>query len=196
MEQMQAAIPKSKPVYDHVMIDLETLSTYPDAVILSIGAVKFNMSGEISDKCFYAVCSIDSQPERHISADTLAWWMGQSPEAKKVFDSPEKFPLSTVLNDLYIFFGNAYEGRVWSNGAAFDIPILTHAYRESFDTTPWKFYNVLCFRTMKEEFKGCPRPPFEGTQHNALLDAIHQTKWLLDIERFKKAPAKGFAAVK
>jgi hypothetical protein len=196
MQQMQAASPKPTILYDNVMVDLETLGTQADAAILSIGAVRFTLAGDIDDKCFYMACTLDSQ-QRHVSHDTLAWWMGQSAEAKKVFDDPNRVALVTALEDLYVFFGPSYMGRVWSNGADFDIPILTHAYRQmGFDTQPWKFYNSRCFRTMKEEYKGCPKPPFEGVQHNALTDAIHQTKWLLDIERFKQAPAKGFAAVK
>ena len=45
----------------NIMIDLETLGNRSDAVILSLGAVKFDLtSGKIDDQGFYASISIDS----------------------------------------------------------------------------------------------------------------------------------------
>ena len=44
-----------------VMVDLETLATSADAVILSIGAVRFDLeTGEIDDAGFYASISVES----------------------------------------------------------------------------------------------------------------------------------------
>ncbi|NQW82286.1 MAG: 3'-5' exoribonuclease, partial [Polaromonas sp.] len=63
------------------MVDLETLGTVADAVILSIGAVKFDLDSDaIDDDGFYASISIESNQEtgRRIQEDTLIWWMGQS----------------------------------------------------------------------------------------------------------------------
>ena len=58
----------------NIMIDLETLGNRSDAVILSLGAVKFDLtSGKIDDQGFYASISIDSHPAlaRHILLATL-----------------------------------------------------------------------------------------------------------------------------
>lgn len=60
-----------------IMVDLETLGTTADAVILSIGAVKFDLvSGQIDDEGFYASISVESSlnRKRRISEDTLLWW--------------------------------------------------------------------------------------------------------------------------
>ena len=49
------------PSFQHIMIDTETLDIGPDAVILSLGAVKFDLdSDEIDDQGFYASVSLDS----------------------------------------------------------------------------------------------------------------------------------------
>ena len=40
------------PKYDNIMIDTETMATSPDAVILSLGAVKFTTDGQIDDNAF------------------------------------------------------------------------------------------------------------------------------------------------
>ena len=47
-----------------IMLDHETLGTTADSVIMSIGAVKFNLeTGEIEPEGFYASVSIDSNLE-------------------------------------------------------------------------------------------------------------------------------------
>lgn len=203
MEQMQQMAPRatSEPECDNVMLDLETLGLTADSVILSIGAVKFTMDGFISDKAFYAVCSLASQSQRHINADTLAWWMGQSEMAKAVFTDPGKIPLDSALADLHHWFGSNDKMLLWSNGADFDIPMINHALRvHGFDPLT-KHWNHRCFRTLKQEYAMVQKPPFEGTQHNALIDAIHQAKWAQAIAEYKRGvkppPAKsGFAAAR
>jgi DNA polymerase III epsilon subunit-like protein len=181
------------------MLDLETLGVTADATILSIGAVKFNMDGFIADSAFYAVCSIGSQPRRHISGDTLAWWVQQSESAKDIFMARDKLTLEQALIDLKHWFGGDH--LLWSNGADFDIPMVNHALR-TYDIEPLtKHWNHRCFRTLKEEYKMVAKPPFEGTQHNALLDAIHQAKWAQLIAEYKRGikpppAANGFAAAR
>lgn len=167
------------------MLDLETLGTRADAVILSIGAVKFDLvTGQLDDDAFYASVSIDSNHEavqRHISEDTLIWWMGQSPEAQKVFRE-SKTTLYAALQDLTEWFGEGDGVQVWSNGADFDIPMLAHAYHTNSLDAPWKFYNSRCFRTMKNlsQAKGVAKPANQCA-HNALQDAMTQALWLIDI---------------
>lgn len=190
MEQMeQAAKPrvtaKSTPRCTDVMIDLETLGTQADAVIVSIGAVKFTPDGYIDDAAFYAVCEIGSQPERHISGDTLGWWMNQSDEARRVFNDPNKIPLRVALEHLYAWV-NDDSLLLWSNGADFDIPIIEHAARIHQFPPLVRFFNHRCYRTLKDIFKEVPKPPFEGTQHNALMDAIHQARHVQAIHKFRQ----------
>ena len=68
----------------HVMLDTETLGTTADAVIMSIGAVKFDLdSTAISDGGFYASITVESNLSlgRRIQEDTLIWWMNQGADA-------------------------------------------------------------------------------------------------------------------
>lgn len=176
--------------YGHVMIDLETLGTRADAVILSIGAVKFNLdSGKIDDKAFYASVSIDSNHEavqRHISESTLLWWFDQSEEARKVFTEP-KTTLYAALEDFNSWMdGNIDRERVkvWSNGADFDIPMMAHAFDTNGLAIPWMFYNARCFRTYKAlpQASGVLKPQ-NKCAHNALQDAITQAQWLISIHQ-------------
>ena len=162
----------------NVMIDLETLGTTADAAILSIGAVKFELeSGTIEDDGFYASVSLDSNSEykRRIQEDTLIWWLKQPVEAQSVFHE-SKQTLPTALAELVEWMGDA-EHQMWSNGADFDLPMLTHAFVQCGLEVPWKHWNSRCFRTYKN-LPGAKavKIPFEGTKHNALFDAVHQAK--------------------
>lgn len=162
---------------NNVMIDLETLGTRADSVIMSIGAVKFDLQTGAIDaaNAFYASVSIDSNHEaipRHISESTLVWWTRQSAEAQKVFHEP-KTTLYAALCDLQNWFGDA-DCDVWSNGADFDIPMLAHAYHSNGLEAPWKFYKTRCFRTMKNLPFAPKAEALPKTAHNALDDAIAQ----------------------
>lgn len=160
----------------HIMIDLETLGTVADAVILSIGAVRFDLdSAAIDDAGFYASVSIDSNLEhkRRIQEDTLIWWMKQSIAAQSVFHEPKQ-TLEVALTELSDWIGRP-DQYVWSNGADFDLPMLAHAYAQLRMDPPWKFWNSRCFRTYKNlpGAKGVSVPSM-GVKHNALSDAHHQ----------------------
>ena len=177
-----------------VMVDLESLATTADAVIVSIGAVKFDVSTEeIGDEGFYALVEMEHQArERRISQQTLQWWMGKDMEAaRSVFDkSLERQHLEEVLESFQDWFWDHEPSaqrqatlqrnrRIWSNGANFDEPILSHAYTQYGMEIPWSFWNVKCFRTWKDlpgaglVVKAVQR---EGTHHNALDDALHQAR--------------------
>jgi len=165
------------------MVDLETLGTRADAVIMSIGAVKFDLdSAKIDDGAFYASVSIDSNLEvkRHVQEDTLMWWLKQSAAAQAVFHEPKQTLEATLceLSD-WLYTDNHY---MWSNGADFDLPMLAHAFSQFHMDIPWKFWNSRCVRTLKTlpQAKGIS-PERQGVAHNALADAIHQAKLVQQI---------------
>jgi len=171
------------------MIDLETLGTTADSVILSIGAVRFNLeSGSVFDdldNTFYQVITIDHQVNRHISGDTIAWWMKQSKEAQDVFIG-DNCTLNVALVGLYAWIDPMPGSRpnVWSNGADFDLPMLNHAYKQCGMLPPWKPYAARCYRT----YKNLPgarvvKVEREGHHHNALDDAIYQATHLCAIHK-------------
>ncbi len=162
----------------HLMIDLETLGATADAVILSIGAVKFNLEGEeIDDSGFYGSVSIESNlgKNRRIDENTLLWWLKQPAAAQQVFHE-EKLPLWQTLIDLSDWLGDN-DWIVWAKGPSFDVAILEHAFRSFGLATPWAFWDVRCVRT----YMGLPgakgiQAPDEGVEHNALNDAYKQAK--------------------
>jgi hypothetical protein len=160
----------------HIMVDLETLGTAADAVILSIGAVRFDLESEqMDDAGFYASISIESNlaAGRRIQEDTLCWWLKQSAAAQQVFHEP-KIELHAALDNFAEWVGDPTHF-MWSNGADFDLPMLAHAYRQASCPAPWRFYDSRCMRT----YKNLPQAKTVsvkriGVHHNALSDAIYQ----------------------
>lgn len=170
----------------HVMLDLETLGTTADAVIMSIGAVRFDLnSNKMDDAGFYASVSIESNLERgrRVDESTLIWWLKQSPAAQQVFHEPKE-TLEAALESLTEWFGDtASDTLVWSNGADFDIPMLAHAYRSLGWETPWRFWNSRCFRTYKNlPIARSIGKVDQGVKHNALDDAANQARYLQAIQ--------------
>jgi hypothetical protein len=188
--------------FRHIMVDNETLGTVADAVIMSLGAIKFDLDSDaIDDNGFYASISIDSNLEakRRTQEDTLIWWMKQTVAAQGVFHE-SKDTLVNALTDFADWIGDdAANVCMWSNGADFDLPMLQHAYVQHGMEVPWKFWNNRCFRTYKNlpharqvKYVG------DGVKHNALADAHNQAKHLQLIQRVVtgKEPFKQNSMVK
>lgn len=169
-----------------IMVDLETLDTRPSSIILSIGACVVNWGrGEPTDP-FYRVISVESCKEVGLteSASTKAWWDRQSPEARTVFTDPN-VPLLQAMTDFakYLKFFGIKDVKLWGNGSDFDNTIIAHAYNALGLDAPWRFYNNRCFRTIKNAMSDhIKEPKREGTYHNALDDAMHQARSLLQLK--------------
>jgi len=156
------------------MLDLETLATDADAVIVSLGAVFFDKEN-IGDK-FYAILDLDDQiaKGRTKSEQTLDWWAKQSDAVRAVFDQPRtKTP--EVLENFTKWLGEE-KVCIWGNGSDFDNAVLGSCYENFGIKRPWSYSNNRCFRTLKNicAFPKGGIPPRGGTYHNALDDAVHQ----------------------
>ena len=169
----------------HIMCDLETLSTEPDAVILSIGLARME-SGNI--RSIHIRPSIQEQLEvgRHISADTLAWWNDKPLDVRAAAFGEEETRVRVVdaLQLVYEFAdGKDWKDmRMWGNGSDFDNVILGTLYRQFKVPVPWKFYNNRCFRTVKNLSYGLVTIPEEqgnDQKHNAEADAVSQLRRLI-----------------
>lgn len=174
-------------IHTDVMLDLETLGTAPGSVILSIGAVAFTPGVAEFEWLIFDAKPIKVRSSRAagltIDEATLAWWLRQSNEARglleSALDGEGGFTLGEALRDFWAWFPTG--ARLWGNGANFDNVLLRAAYTSlgAVDTpAPWPYYADYCFRTMKNMFKSVQAPEFVGVKHDALADALHQTRWL------------------
>ena len=161
------------------MIDIETFSTAPNAVVSTIGFVKFNpYSTEIYDKLYIRI-NVDDQTAigRDISDSTIEWWGNQSPEAQEeVFSENDR----TSLADFIAVFPGYIKSssKIWSQGAL-DFVILENMFKQQGIPTPWAFWNVMDSRTIFNTF-GDPRK-YDKTAHNALNDCLIQVRALQEV---------------
>lgn len=164
----------------HIMLDLETMGNGPQAAIIAIGAVAFDLSG-IKDR-FYTQVSLESSVRAGLIADpsTIMWWLHQSDEARAAFRHNDKATLLRgALGQFAQWLHETGGEQVWGNGASFDNAILANAYRAVGTEQPWKFWDDRCYRTFKSMFNAVPMQR-AGTHHNALHDAESQSQHLID----------------
>lgn len=164
----------------HIMLDLETMGNGPQAAIIAIGAVAFDLSG-IKDR-FYTQVSLESSVRAGLIADpsTIMWWMQQSDEERAAFQGNDKAAqLRGALGQFSQWMYEVGGEQVWGNGASFDNAILGNAYRAVGTIQPWKFWNDRCYRTFTSLFNAVPLQRV-GTHHNALHDAESQAQHLID----------------
>lgn len=162
-----------------IMLDLETLGTGANSVIIAIGAVKFDSTG-IKDK-FYRVIDPASCVKVGMQMDvsTVMWWMKQSDKARAEFERPN-VSIQRALIDFaeFVGFSERKNTEVWGNGASFDNVLLANAYKKCEIEQPWNYVNDRCYRTIKGMNRSIPLVR-TGTYHNALNDAETQALHLI-----------------
>lgn len=171
----------------NIMLDLETMGNGPEAAIVAIGAVEFDLETCELGREFYRVIKLESSMRFGgvVDASTVMWWIGQSEEARAGINP--NFGGHYLENALIDFQGWVVQGvsdiddvLMWGNGSAFDNVILTSAYRNTRIERPWRHWGDRCYRTVNSFF---PQIPFErmGVHHNALDDAKSQALHLMKL---------------
>lgn len=190
-----------------VMLDIETLANSSNSAITQIGAAVFNrQSGEIIDTFKVNVAAqscIDIGMEMNV--DTVEWWMQQSDEARKsVLKGPKK-EIYYALEDFSEFIKNNWltiygpkmkenhqdpmfaptqkdfcpaDVILWCH-ATFDEPNVSNAYYKCGLKSPWHYRSVRDIRTLID-LTGHPVPKSTGVAHDALDDALHQVKYVVE----------------
>lgn len=191
----------------HIELDLETLGLEHGSMVVSVGAVVFDPErpelepgGDLGQ--FHEFLLLDDQKKAGLSIDpaTVMWWMGQEDAARlDIVDGyhrntlPVHIALSMLSEWMEQVSGEALEPgkpltvKVWGNGANFDPPMLREVYRRFGINCPWAWYNERCHRSVCKAYRELlwltaegtgDEPQFQGTQHNALEDALHQARVL------------------
>lgn len=166
------------------MLDLETLSTSNDCVVISIGACLFDIEKRTILSTFYMACEVQEQLDRgrKVSASTIKFWMGQSSAAQHVFNEKAK-PMEEVLKTLVFWLnsmGPKKDRRVWGNGSTFDISIMENLFDMYKIDRPWNYNSVMDLRTFKRFVGKGAQIPKPMVAHNALEDAKIQAQYVID----------------
>lgn len=162
---------------NHLMIDLETLSTSPRAALLQAGWCIFDPAG---------AAIIEAPPNHNVNIDsclrlggevsdgTIRWWMTQSPQALASMAKPGIGVSQMILALVEDYRRHNCKG-IWSNGSCFDIVIIQHYMTQLGIETPWKFWDIMDTRTawaMAAAFGWCRTKGVVA--HTAREDAIAQ----------------------
>jgi len=163
---------------EHITFDLETLGNTSNAPIVQIGAVKFNIDGQITDQFLRNVKlqSLDRY-DFYVDYRTVGWWLCQSDAAiKSVFCTEDRVDLRQALREYIEWIGKTSEYYYWSH-SNFDPPILINNMRlvNLPSPIPFRLYmdiRTLCLLCGKKEVER------DGIEHNALDDARFQAAYI------------------
>ena len=159
------------------MIDIETLDTAPTAVVLSIGAVKFdpyNMAAEPHTKTVWFP-SLEEQFElgRTTSDSTLEWWSKQD---KEIFDRALSEDHRQPLSDIFATINKYAAGidKIWCQGPQFDMVIIENMYTQAKHHFNWQYWQIQDCRTVFNMMPVDPRKSVQQDLHDAGEDAYWQ----------------------
>ena len=179
------------------VVDIESLSTAPNAKIASIGAVGVDLQELTITDRFY--CRIEHHlQQRAMDMPTLQFWKEQqitNPVAyAEIYSEDGRLSLReglTSLNDFIASVDASYthadekrRPQLMGNGSEFDNVVLANAFNQKGIEMAWDFGCNQSLRTamLFSRLKGInPKSEVEfiGVQHHALHDAEHEAKLLI-----------------
>lgn len=161
-----------------LMVDIETLGTGPNSVILSIGAVEFDpVTGKTFDGFFIKINSKDCYKHGLQSdIDTIVWWIKQKPN---LHDFGQGYNLKYSLEQFIYFIITHRADNIWANSPSFDLVILKNAFNKVDLQAPWNFRDEKDVRTVSSLFPEIKQNcEFIGERHNSIDDCKHQIRYL------------------
>jgi len=162
----------------HIMVDIETLSTKKNALILTLAARVFTFCSTTEDSIYLKIDSTDynNYPSKFdTDPATILWWSRQDESVRK-----EAFSGSLKLLEAMKEFNKFVQKQkppyyIWSHGKEFDIPILEHAFNVLNLNIPWRFWDTRDTRTVYHlasiDLKNII---IDGDAHNAKDDVRRQ----------------------
>ena len=182
----------------NVVLDLETVSTQPNAGIVQIGATipKFDWDYLPTDfpTTFTRTIRYEDvikgveQGSIHMDDDTMKWWGSQDSKIKHEVFSGQTSYLDAMLEfrDWMVMITQASEGKqvaVWGNDVGFDNVILSHSLDLHGVHKVWSYKNNRCFRTLRALFpltdlqeSKVKANTFALRKHIALDDSLYEAE--------------------
>ncbi|ARB06168.1 exonuclease [Dinoroseobacter phage vB_DshS-R5C] len=136
-----------------ISLDIETLSTHKNAVVVTIGAITVSNAGIGHEGKIHMALDMQEQIDmgRHVSADTLAWWMQQEPAAQFAsFGRRERLPAVVALMNLRSWISELGNPPVWTKGPGFDGAILESLAEDLGVPPSWPYRDHRDIRTIED----------------------------------------------
>lgn len=172
--------------YTEAMLDIETLSTKPNAAILSVAVVRFNIRDEDTvqtlsdpDRSLHVHLPLPQQKllERDFDPSTIMFWLGQEDQARNAILTGQKgADFAQNLIKVKDFLRSV--GKLWGNGSDFDNVILRSLFDDVDEHFPVRYSGNRCLRTLRSLVPGADAKswpwPKGLVKHDALDDAKNQ----------------------
>ncbi len=181
--------------FPQLMIDLETLSSEPNAPIIQIGAVPFDIrTGEVGP-----AWQLNVRPDFAVtppSLDTICWWLRQDEAARmSVAQAEHGFAPADACMAFEDFttMSCVEKLELWAMPPEFDCVILANLFRSVGRKPPWRYNMTRDLRTL-EALAGCSRADREAAlvPHDAGSDADAQARTAIKYwARVFAAPKEG-----
>lgn len=163
------------------MVDVETTGTQPDhSAIIQIAAVAFNpYELTIDATSMFSRCLL-IPPNRYWSDDTRTWWMQQKRSTLDSIFARMEEPAQVMQ----AFSDWAPANAVFvSKPLSFDAPFVSSYFRAYDIHNPFAYWKARDLRSLIQGLTWKDpldekTIPFEGPEHDALFDCLHQIKLL------------------
>jgi len=149
---------------DGVILDIETLGSVNNSVVLSVGMVAVDSTkdytfDELIRDGYYAKLDVKSQVDagRKIHKDTLQWWNEQGKAAQHILNpSPKDMHWSKLRENMISWLTDQgcdiHKVKCYSRGSHFDFGILHDLFRITEgvgqDDLPWRYWNIHDSKTV------------------------------------------------
>lgn len=172
-------------IINQMMVDIETLGNSSNSVLLSIGAVMFDIqTGETSEQF-----RVDIDPEScvkaglHMDVSTVMWWLSQPKESQGSVVKSGGATLNEALDAFAKFINEHSPDGIWGNGARFDLGIIENAYHAIGQPTPWPFWTERDVRTLVSFAPDVKKSIVNDLPHDPISDCLYQIKYCSAIYR-------------
>lgn len=169
---------------NNVMVDIETLGTDSNSVILSISAIEFDLISGDTGREFEIGLNIEEQVKLGgvVDTSTCIWWLSQDADAIKALTRLKKVAVAKVLFDFNNWLSECKvpknDVKLWGNGSGFDNVIIRNLYRRAgveFYLPYWCDNDVRTLVTLGNI--DTRNFAFNGIKHNGIDDCKHQVKY-------------------
>lgn len=176
------------PREHHAMVDIETLATDPNAVVVSIGVAIYDPADDVRMKPVATGHYVINPTEqiikgRSIDPKAVKFWSEQSAKAIESITVPGDdgvFSAGEALETIRSLFDSFNVVGVWGNGSDFDNVIVNNLCRTLGIPEVIHYRKSRCYRTLRAMFGNLidddGQQDRAAVHHNALQDALYQMR--------------------
>ena len=181
--------------FPDVMVDIETSGTDPSrTAMIQLAAVRFNIEEGTIDTSSFFKQSLAIPPGRFWDEETRKWWYTDKRALLEGIQARARPPKDVMVEfQQWIVAGHVggQPTRFWSKPQSFDWPFVDSYFQQFEMANPMSFREAVDMRTYCRTVLGTwnlrdidkieKGIPFQGAEHDALMDAIHQIRVVLTV---------------